>query len=207
MVYKTTNCLEPSYDQNREEVVVPALPDADRQRMASKAAVKPRRPTHFLSFPISDAHVQQRAQEAISVLLDARPRPAGIDESLAVHPSSLHLTLGIMALASASGDVNRTEDEPEVSTSESSEDKRKYLRRRTQTVEDAAKLLRECAPSLRRLLTTERIAVNFDRTQSFQSDASKCRVLYAEPAKASKGVATLHRLAGGSTVRMSRQRS
>lgn len=56
------------------------------------------RPTHFLAFPISNPSCQAKSQEVIDVLLQAKPRPDGVDESLAGSPRSLHLTLGIMPL-------------------------------------------------------------------------------------------------------------
>lgn len=177
--------------------------------LASMARVqRPSRPTHFLSFPINDAGVQLRAKEAIALLLDAQPRLSGIDESLAVHPASLHLTLGIMSLGSSITGVDaiaRKQEDHGSSTSDINDDglvdeeKRKKRRKRLHTVEEAEKLLRESQDMLRSLLEQrkiERIPVHFDRLESFQADPSQCRVLYAEPEKGSDGVGILHELAG-----------
>lgn len=170
---------------------------------------RPSRPTHFLSFPINDAGVQLRAKEAIALLLDAQPRPSGIDESLAVHPASLHLTLGIMSLGSSNTTcadaIERKHEDHGSSTSDINDDglvdeeKRKKRRKRLHTVEEAGELLRESQDMLRSLLEQrkiKRIPVHFDRLESFQADPSKCRVLYAEPEKGNDGLGILHELAG-----------
>lgn len=162
------------------------------------------RPTHFLAFPISNPSCQAKAQEVIDVLLQAKPRPDGVHESLVAAPQSLHLTLGIMSLM--------TDKEAQTAASTSGQ----YLfygfqlsslstidagqaSKPRKTVKDAAKLLRECQTGLREILEeddTSQIKINLNRLESFQSDSQKCRVLYAEPEKGSEGVETLHALAG-----------
>ena len=67
------------------------------------------------------------------------------------------------------------------------------------TVGAAAKLLQDCQTGLREILEEDRtseIKINLNRLETFQSDPTKCRVLYAEPEKGSEGVETLHALAG-----------
>lgn len=143
------------------------------------------RPTHFLAFPIADPACQARCQEINNILLQAKPRPDGVDESLAGLPRSLHLTLSIMALSTDSAAM----DKQQIQGSEG---------KRMSRVEDAASLLRDCRKDLRQLLeeaAVKDIRVNLNRLESFQSDPTKCRVLYAEPEKGSPGVETLHQLA------------
>ena len=165
--------------------------------------IKPARPTHFLSFPIRDPSCHSRASELSKILLEAKPRPDGVDESLVVHPKSLHLTLGIMTLLGRQA-ARRLENEEEETMQVDTQ--KGYIppqMRKPKNVDDAAKLLRECQQALRDILQPKEdyksgIPVRFDRLESFQSDPAKCRVLYAEPEKNSGSVKTLHELGGRS---------
>ncbi|CAD6570278.1 MAG: hypothetical protein CYPHOPRED_003872 [Cyphobasidiales sp. Tagirdzhanova-0007] len=67
------------------------------------------------------------------------------------------------------------------------------------SVDDAARLLQQCEKGLQEIVRNatafrRKIDVRFDRLKSFQSDAAKCRVLYAEPEKAGSGTTLLHEL-------------
>jgi hypothetical protein len=165
--------------------------------------IKPARPSHFLSFPIRDPACHLRAYELSKILLDATPRPDGIDESLVVHPKSLHLTLGIMTLLGRQA-AKRVEAEEEAEEAMQVDTAKGYIppqMRQMKSVDDAAKLLRECQQPLQDILQPNGdyksgIPVRFDRLETFQSDPTECRVLYAEPEKDSDSVKTLHYLAG-----------
>jgi hypothetical protein len=81
---------------------------------ASSESMPPKyaRPTHFLAFPITSPACQARSQEVVDILLNAKPRLDGVDESLAGSPKSLHLTLGIMSLAPSRPSPTTTIGEP-----------------------------------------------------------------------------------------------
>lgn len=197
--------------------------------------LKPNRATHFLSLPISDPECHRRAQEIVDVLLNADPRPEGVHESLAVHPRSLHLTLGIMSLvgsraasrhlsaAASSSDAQPAPSgvAPRGPVDGSKTDSPAKLRQeklvKYHTVDDAASVLHSCRAGVLDILrrggnhnTTSDtaslspddgsfnvpIVVHFDKLSTFQSDPSKCRVLYAEPDPADAGTRTLHEIGG-----------
>lgn len=146
---------------------------------------------------------QARSREVVDLLLKAKPRPDGVDESIAGSPRSLHLTLGIMALTTDKGGVTARSGEGGnlafVVYSPTDFIVLDGGSKLLHTVEDAAKLLRDCQAGLRELLDEEyikQIVINLNRLESFQSDPRKCRVLYAEPEKGSPGVEILHQLAG-----------
>lgn len=179
---------------------------ASRKSTVFVRVIMPLRPTHFLAFPISNPACQAKSQEVIDVLLKAKPRPDGVDESLAGSPRSLHLTLGIMMLATerTSQAVHGEGGQSVLRSSHLLElikcsESIKSIPKPLPTVKDAARLLRGCRIGLRELLEedqTKDIRVNLNRLESFHSDPKKCRVLYAEPEKGSSGVETLHQSAG-----------
>ena len=148
-----------------------------------------RRATHFISFPISDVNVQRNAQEAISRLVNAKPALNGVHHSLAVKEKSLHLTIGIMTLDTPSvkqQDAKRSQggvaNDVDLHAGQS----------RLPSEADAAGILQSCEEGIQRIMaakvrenfpgiTKSGVRIAFPRLASFQSDASKCRVLYAEP--------------------------
>ena len=160
--------------------------------------MKPFRPTHFLSLPIQDSTCHARASELANILLKSEPRPKGVDESLVVQPKSLHLTLGIMSLCGKRAAQRErrqgVQDEQEILQHAAKHGEIK-------SVDDAARLLQQCEKGLQEIVRNatafrRKIDVRFDRLKSFQSDAAKCRVLYAEPEKAGSGTTLLHELGG-----------
>lgn len=160
----------------------------------TKLAYIPNRPTHFLSLPVSSPMVQRRARELTQLLLNAQAE--GVDESLVVQERSLHLTVGIMQLA--------PKRSSEATSSQASG-------KQMCSVDDAASLLQSLEADLQDYISSDLgsetlqdladpihksgIDVHFDRLESFQSDSTKCRVLYAEPEKAASATKTLHSIA------------
>lgn len=172
-----------------------------------------RRATHFISFPISDVNVQRNAQEAISRLVNARPALDGVHRSLAVKEKSLHLTIGIMALDTSTGNQK---DEKQRQGGVSNVN-RHAGRRRLPSEKDAADILQSCKEGIQRIMaakvmenlpgvTKSGVRTAFTRLASFQSDASRCRVLYAQPDQDTPATSALRETASESTkvIRKSR---
>ena len=173
-----------------------------------------RRATHFISFPISDDNVQRIAQEAISKLVNARPALEGVHHSLAVKEKSLHLTIGIMALDTSSGN-QKDEKQPQGGVANNVD----YHagQRRLPSEKDAADILQSCKEGIQRIMaakvmenlpgvTKSGVRTAFTRLASFQSDASRCRVLYAQPDQDTPATSALRETASESTkvIRKSR---
>jgi activating signal cointegrator complex subunit 1 len=89
----------------------------------------------------------------------------GLDPSIVVHPRRLHLTLGVMALASPNANAG---------AGTSSEQGGRDLA-------GATALLDSLAPRIRAVLAQNPVRVPLGRLAVMQSDPERAHVLYAEP--------------------------
>ena len=126
------------------------------------------RPTHFLALPIGH-HAELR--DAVSALTSSwlahEPPIEGLDPSIVINPRRLHLTLGVMTLAS--------------SQPSSSNHDRDHDRGATIDLAGATTLLASLAPRIRAVLANNPLRIPLDRLAIMQPDPARAHVLYVEP--------------------------
>jgi activating signal cointegrator complex subunit 1 len=119
------------------------------------------RPTHFLALPIGHhAGLRSAVQGLTTSWLAHDPPIDGLDPSIVVQPRRLHLTLGVMNLASNhdKGGEEKTHD-----------------------LAGATRLLAELTPRIRAALERAPLRVQLGRLAVMQPDPTRAHVLYAEP--------------------------
>jgi activating signal cointegrator complex subunit 1 len=140
-----------------------------KQQQQRPAAHHNPRPTHFLALPIGHHPELRNAMSALSSSWLAHEPPIdGLDPSIVVPPRRLHLTLGVMALASPNPNAN-----PNAGTSSGGQGARDLAA--------ATALLDSLAPRIRAVLGQNPVRVPLGRLATMQSDPERAHVLYAEP--------------------------
>ena len=127
------------------------------------------RPTHFLALPIGH-HAELR--DAVSALTSSwlahEPPIEGLDPSIVINPRRVHLTLGVMTLASSQ-------------PSSSSNPDRDHNHEATIDLAGATTLLASLAPRIRALLANNPLRIPLGRLAIMQPDPARAHVLYVEP--------------------------
>ncbi|KAJ1304234.1 hypothetical protein OPQ81_005398 [Rhizoctonia solani] len=139
----------------------------------SKSAQARERPTHFISVPLD--HLSQFTSQIshfTNSLLTVSPPITGLDRSIVISPSRLHLTLGVMSLA--------TEDRPVDSSKQTEIDKTPQ-----KSITDALALLRSLKPEIESALQGQPLQLCLNEFAVMRrSPAGEADVMYIGPAAA-----------------------
>lgn len=131
------------------------------------------RPTHFLALPIGH-HAELR--DAVSALTSSwlahEPPIEGLDPTIVINPRRLHLTLGVMTLASS---------QPSPLSPPSSSNHDHDRDRATIDLTGATTLLASLAPRIRNLLSNDPLRIPLGRLEIMQPDPARAHVLYVDP--------------------------
>ncbi|KAF5389552.1 hypothetical protein D9757_004162 [Collybiopsis confluens] len=138
-----------------------------RRQPKTSGHAKPPRPTHFLCLPLGHhSELQERVKQFHSTLLEGPVE--GLDPSILIKPRRLHLTLGVMSLASSSpksAGYDSTASPP------------------VHTIDSALQLLRSLQPKLSLLSSTGQrgtLCASLERVGAFESNHG-ARVLWVSP--------------------------
>jgi activating signal cointegrator complex subunit 1 len=126
------------------------------------------RPTHFLALPIGHHGELRNAVSALtSSWLAHDPPIEGLDPTIVINPRRLHLTLGVMTLASS---------QPSQSNHDRDRD-----RETTIDLAGATTLLDSLAPRIRAVLANDPLRIPLGRLAIMQPDPARAHVLYVDP--------------------------
>ncbi|CAE6499168.1 unnamed protein product [Rhizoctonia solani] len=137
------------------------------------------RPTHFISVPLD--HISSfttQISQFTDSLLAVSPPIAGLDSSIVVSPSRLHLTLGVMNLTVGENESSR----PQTNSSQGETDTKTYRK----TVADALSLLHSLKPYVESTLQGQPLQLCLDELDVMQrSPSGEADVMYFGPASTS----------------------
>ncbi|GJE84181.1 hypothetical protein PsYK624_002570 [Phanerochaete sordida] len=133
--------------------------------------------------------LRDRVSAFTRALLASAPAVPGLDASIVIAPRRLHLTLGVMSLASPA-----PAPPPAATTSDASQDAAAPQR----TLDAALALLHALAPRVRTLLGGAPLRVALERVDVMRPDGgdpARAHVLWAGPAPGGEGTRVLRRVA------------
>ena len=168
LVIMSSTSSGPKRQSQRPKRDFPSTHGNQRSRPPKHPNNSKSRPTHFLALPIGH-HPELR--DAVSALTSSwlahDPPIEGLDPTIVINPRRLHLTLGVMTLASS---------QPSQSNHDRDRD-----RETTVDLAGATTLLASLAPRIRAVLANNPLRIPLGRLAIMQPDPARAHVLYVDP--------------------------